>query len=124
MSSGGRRLRPSNTKILLLLQNQVIQAVKVALGCLAFQAAQLFRIIAGLYQWQRGGQLGGGAFQFFDRDTLGMIAGCAFQHPACVIHFTKDKAPGIATALGRVIRHAVLRLTQQHIAAFFPTVRA
>ena len=48
-----------------------------------------------------------------------MIAGCAFQHPACVIHFTKDKAPGIATALGRVIRHAVLRLTQQHIAAFF-----
>ena len=107
-------------KILLLLQNQVIQAVKVALGCLAFQAAQLFRIIAGLYQRQRGGQLGGGAFQFFDRDTLGMIAGCAFQHPACVIHFTKDKAPGIATALGRVIRHAVLRLTQQHIAAFFP----
>ena len=49
-----------------------------------------------------------------------MIAGCAFQHPARVIHFTKDKAPGIATALGRVIRHAVLRLTQQHIAAFFP----
>ena len=50
----------SKGEVLALLQNQRIEAVKVALGGFALQPQQLPGILAGFNQWQGYGQLRGG----------------------------------------------------------------
>ena len=109
----------SERKIIVLLQDEGIKAVKIPLCRLALQAAKLVEVVALLDKGQRRRQLSAGALELFHRHPLGMVAGGPFQHPAGVIDFAQDEIARIETALCLAVCDAVLGLPQQDVAPLF-----
>ena len=102
----------------LVLQDHVVENVKVRLGAGAFFAAQGVKRRLLRDERIEPLDLADGGLQALRVYAQGVVALCAFDAPAGVVQLAEDHAARDAAALRRVVGHAVLHPAQEHIPVF------
>ena len=103
----------------LVLQDHVVENIKVHLGAGAFLAAQ--GVERRLLRDERIEPLDlvDGGLETLRVHAQGVVALCALDAPAGVVQLAEDHIARDAAALRRVVSHAVLHSAQEHVSVFF-----